>query len=456
MHDRPPSAVGDPYGLTGSPADQRRIVIFGDVDASAAVIDGTVYAAIDKVRSADLVLYAHAPVVADIDFTAEVVIGQGDLDQGRIFTGNVVEAVPDGDVLRVVCSASPGVHEPLALEFAAKTDALDTLYALLREAGLRDDRLHLQGLDELPVEIFEVIAPIDGLVVTDRVTVAGTVFVPAGAVQGITALLNPHPIIDDFQSRRAYAVTYVTAARLFNAEMEGVRQIDTAVAWANVRLRFANGVTPDDRVVGWNRRQLRQLAARSDLVAVRGVSTSRSWVRRAASRPLADLTMASGGGPTAVAALMTPGTGLREATVAAARAISSPDPLTRITAVSECLEFYAGSTKFSYKFTKADRRKLKKAAKGLSRDKLERVEQLLGQLNQAPLFARLRFRLAQDGVPLTESDIDTLKRVRQHRNELVHGQHDIVNEADVERAVALLARILMYASKAEVIRRQAR
>ncbi len=454
MRNYPKSTVRDPYGLTDSAANPRRTVLFGDVDASAAVIDGRVHTAMREMPSAEIWIDVHSPLAADIDFTTQVVVAQGDISKGRMFTGHVMTAEVAGDLLRVSCSVSPAMNEPIAAEFAAKTAALDTIYTLLRETGMPDERMELHGLDELPLEIFEVMAPVDGLVVTDRVTVADTVFLPEGAVASIVKLLDPHTIIDDFLSRRAYAVTYVTAALAFNAEKEGLRRIDSAVAWSNVSLRFSNAVRPGGRIVGWTRLQLRQLAIRGDLVAVRGLSTGRSSVRRAGSRAPADLTMATGGGPAAAAALGTPGIRLREATAAAARAISSPDPSSRVSAISECLEFYTGSTKVPYGFTRTDHRQLLSAAKGLGPEKAKRVEQMLSQLNQAPLMARLRVQLAQDGVPMTEGDVDTLKRVRAQRNDLVHGRHDLVDEVDLERAVALLARILTYAS-AELANRQA-
>jgi hypothetical protein len=49
---------------------------------------------------------------------------------------------------------------------------------------------------------------------------------------------------------------------------------------------------------------------------------------------------------------------------------------------------------------------------------------------------------------MTPSDLDTLKRLRDHRNELVHGRAGHGDDADIERAVSIVARILTYASHA--------
>jgi hypothetical protein len=138
--------------------------------------------------------------------------------------------------------------------------------------------------------------------------------------------------------------------------------------------------------------------------------------------------------------------GLRGAVKAALRAMSSPDPLTRVTAVSECLEFYAGRTKAEYDFTRAERRKLLVASQGFSLEKKRRVNEMVGALNTASLMRKLRVRLADDGVPITEGEMDTLWRVREQRNDLVHGRTDAVDQADLQQAMALLARIVVYAS----------
>jgi hypothetical protein len=71
---------------------------------------------------------------------------------------------------------------------------------------------------------------------------------------------------------------------------------------------------------------------------------------------------------------------------------------------------------------------------------------MVGALNTASLMRKLRVQLADDGVPITEGEMDTLWRVREQRNDLVHGRTDAVDQADLQQAMALLARIVVYAS----------
>src|SRR5206468_1664744 len=121
--------------------------------------------------SAEIVLEVHAPAISDIDFTTEVIIALVHKDSGRVFTGYVVEAIADRDALRVTCSASPALQEPMTGQMVSKAPALDLIYALLRQAGIPDQRLRLQGLEQLPVEIFEVAVPIAGLALSERIVV---------------------------------------------------------------------------------------------------------------------------------------------------------------------------------------------------------------------------------------------------------------------------------------------
>lgn len=445
----------DPYGIAGSPADDGVIITFGTVDASHALVRLNCRNRIGEIATADLVLDSQAPVVADIDFTAEVRIGQGAPEHHvRIFTGSVVEAVTDADGLAIHCSASPSMHDPLPGAAVTRAHHLDVLYALVREAGLPDERILFQGLDELPTQIFEVVAPVEGLVVSDRIEIGPVTFVPRGEAWTAVAALGDHDLVSDFLGRPAFAVTYVTSSRQLLAEREGLRRIDASVAWTNLRVRYSSGGGPGGLGTPWTRRQLRQLAVRSDLVAVRGLATGWTWLRQHGLHSMADVPLASGGGEAAEAVLSpaVPESGLRAAAVAAARALSATDPVTRITAVWEALEFYVGSTRLQGDFSRADRKRLIRAAAAFPPEKRERVNQLVGKLNEAPLLARLRYQLAADAVPISTDDMDLLARLREQRNDLVHGRRDQPDDAELDRGVALLARIVMYASHAEATR----
>jgi hypothetical protein len=446
----------DPFGIVGSAVDDRVVVTIGEVDISCAVETATTQAAIGEMSSAILYLHPGEPVLAEADFTAEVAIGRGGADLvRRVFTGNVVSARWENSRLRVDCVTSPALRDPMPGAWVTTADPLDQLYALLRESGVPDERIDIEGIERLPTQVFEVVAPVDGLVLTEAVRVGVVTFAPGRSVASLLSGLGTHNIIEQFRSRSAFGVAYVTHSRQVLAERAGLRLIDSSLAWVNVRLRYANPVQPTGAPSEWSRAQLRQLAVRSDLVAVRALSTGSAWVRQRRPQPVTEVVLSSSAGPDAAVALhpQQGATGLRAAATAAARALSATDPITRITAISECLEFYVGRTKAPKKFTRQDRKKLLTAASGFSHEKKKRVEELVGDLNKASLLARLRYRLALDGVPISNSEMELLGRLREQRNDLVHGKRDEGDEQELDRAVALLARILLHAAHKYAVER---
>lgn len=442
----------DPFGIVGSAVDDPVVVAFDSVDVSLAVKRAKVRSSVGDMARASLVLDATAPVVRDIDFTAEVVVGHGGTAGARrLFTGFVTATVVRHDELTVQCASWPSLEDPMAGATVSRANNLDMLYALMRESGLPDDRICIEGIDRLPTQIFEVVAPVGGLVLSGRVRIGPVTFLPPGAADVTVHALGEHELVAEFCAGGAFAVAHVTASRQFSAESAGLRLIDSGIAWANLRLRYSSGASPSGQYEGWSRVQLRQLASRSDLVAVRGLTTGWSWLRRRRPQSMDEVVLTASGELAAVAALehSDSESGLRAATVAAARAVSATDPLTRITAVSECLEFYAGSTELEGAFTRRDRKRLLAAARGFPQEKRERVKQLVGDLNKSPLLARVRHRCAVDAVPISNEDMELLKRVRGQRNDLVHGKRDLADDREIDRAVALLARILVYAANAE-------
>lgn len=449
----------DPFGIIGSAVDNRLVATMGAVDISSAVKKATTSAAVGEMASAVLHVDPGDPVLSEVDFTAEVVVGRGGTDfPRRVFTGNVVSARREGRVLRVDCATSPTLRDPMPGAWVTTADPLDQIYLLLRESGIPDERIDIQGIDRLQRQVFEVVAAVDGLVLAEAVRVGVVTFAPAHSVEDLLSGLGNHELVEDFRSRSAFGVAYVTHSRQVLAEYEGLRLIDASVAWVNVRLRYASPSQPGGIPSEWTRAQLRQLAVRSDLVAVRGLSTGAAWVRQRRPQTVTEVVLSGSAGHDAVVALDPQhGTsGLRAAATAAARALSATDPFTRITAISECLEFYVGKTQTPKRFTKQDRKKLLKAAAGFSQEKKMRVEQLVGDLNSAPLLARLRYRLALDGVPVSESEMELLARLRGQRNDLVHGRGDQADEQEFDRAVALLARILLHAAHKRAVERPTR
>ncbi len=56
---------------------------------------------------------------------------------------------------------------------AADVRGADMIYLVLREVAFTEERMHLDGLDELRVEPFEVTVPVDGAAASEQNKIAG-------------------------------------------------------------------------------------------------------------------------------------------------------------------------------------------------------------------------------------------------------------------------------------------
>ncbi len=138
---------------------------------------------------------------------------------------------------------------------------------------------------------------------------------------------------------------------------------------------------------------------------------------------------------------------LAPAAQAISRAITATDPVTKVTAVSEALEFDAGRTKVDIGFTRAERRAIISAASSFDEPKRKRVRDLVGMVNLPPFMARVRRQFEIDGVPILEEEMDRLGRIRDLRNDLVHGERGSADSPEIDAAVALVCRALLYSAK---------
>ena len=129
-------SVPNEFGLLGPGSGAGLLAYFGVVEASAAVITGSTRSAINKMAEAEFVLKSAHPVVADIDFSSEVILARGDKDSGRVFTGRVASVEASGENLRVVCSGSPQLQEPMAKAVVAKAPAVDSISRSAERGGL--------------------------------------------------------------------------------------------------------------------------------------------------------------------------------------------------------------------------------------------------------------------------------------------------------------------------------
>jgi hypothetical protein len=425
-------------------------VHFGDIDASGAVRNLKARNAINDLPSAELELDIELLGGRPPDYFATAQITQVGLAlKHALFTGSVTTAEPLGPRAALSLGAMPEMQELAMPSFAAwMVSAPEITHAMMRSIGLPDSQLNIQGLDTLQHETFEVIAPVDQLNVSARTRLDNVHILPGEQARRALEKLGPEEqLAVPFAEANCHAVTYVTATRMFDAELEGLRRIDVALSWLAVQARYGLAVWPDGTPRRHRRAWSRAAPARSSMVWVRGLMSTRQWIRT--PQPIAPaglFPIESAGQPGGAGQLRLLSVQERQAALALRRAGSTGEPLQRITALWEAVEFYLAGTAIPDSFTQAQLRALRKGVPSdLPGPLRRRAINALNRLNEPPLMARLRAAGESDGVMLSPAEWEMLSRLRRVRNESVHGaQHTTVGDADLDLGVSILARLLLH------------
>jgi Arc/MetJ family transcription regulator len=244
----------------------------------------------------------------------------------------------------------------------------------------------------------------------------------------------------------AFARVAVPAKYLYDAEQEGLSLIDDTAAWLTTRLRYSWSQTPDRQLEPYERAATLVVVERVAGVAVFPVEgRGRRWWRdTSTTQHERDMELAPDSRwlappmPTQVSA------GDRQALLALQRAITARDPVQRVAAFWDAIEFYLGDRSPAPGFTDEKiAAAVERASKGLTAAKSERVGNVLRQwLNSWSPTARLEHVLRDEGVPFSDEDMRRVKRLRGARNRSVHGAEAAPADDEIDQAVGLMSRAI--------------
>lgn len=424
-------------------------VLFGEVDVGAAVLNVQTKNAVNTLASATFELDLSLVGETTVDYFAEVqVVADHEGSSYPLFTGNVVAVEADGDVVSVRCSAGVALTEQFMHALASSnTEYVDVLYLVLRQSGLSEEKMQLDGLDQLPVEPFEITVPVDGAAaVREKAVEDVRLLPPQDVAEALKSLEVPETLSSQFLGAPLYARAFEVGSRGYDVERRGLLAIDLALAWLAVRAKYGLARLPSGEPASFERQQARALPTRRGVVLVRGLDSGRIWLRGVGAT----------GGDTELqlenAAIFSPTlpsnitTQDRQSVLACRRAAGDDDSLARIGALWEAIEFYVAETKLPEMFSKSERKSVRTSLPdGLSGEQLRRIDGWLGELNSAPLLARLTAAIAADGVPVDAGELTVLKRLRTLRNDAVHGRGaELPGRDEVDRAVSIVSRMLVY------------
>jgi len=423
-------------------------VRFGPADVSVGVSKVSVTSAINALPHAEFQLnLTRAPVTPDHFAGISVAVESAGKSCKR-FAGTVVSASQDNGGVAVKATGAASLAEGLIDGFIARgISTPELVYTLARTSGMREEQIQVEGLESLAHETFEVVTPIDGVSIQRAVDFAGVRFIQPQAAARILTGLEVNPELTTKFEAPVYALALVTSQRVMQAEEEGLARIDLALAWLTARLRYGYATLPDGQPLDFDRRESFARPVRRQAVAVRGLTTTRQWVRVPGVTPEPHTVNLAPDSARLQPHLPRLGFKDRYAFMALARAAREIDPVSRLLALWEAIEFYVGDTKVdSPLFTEDEREAISKAAatpfKGLQRG---RIKDVIGRLNDAPLGVRLKVALSRDAVTVSKGEMDLLWTLRDKRNAIVHGQDILIPETeDLDFATSIVSRMLIF------------
>ncbi|GAA3663432.1 hypothetical protein GCM10022420_047850 [Streptomyces iranensis] len=428
---------------------RREIVCFGSVDVSHAVFSLAVRGKLNDITEAKLSINSRSSIVSRMDLSSQVTVErvQGEYSQ-IIFAGFVVEATAEAGSIEITCSARPEFAERRVAPMAtADMPAIEMIYTLARGGGLNDQQIEIQDVQTLPSEVFEVICPVNGIEVDRPIRLGSVTISPNGSLE-LSSLPNLNGLEREFIEAKAYAVTYIESTLALVAEEKAIQEFDLTLSWLIVRSRYSVPPLPDGSTGSWDRKSLFVEPHRGRLVYVRGIRSHRRWLRVPEQGPHLTILEPSTRhiGVTRPPIPRDLPRNVVQAILACARAARGDDGISRITALWESVEFYVGKTPVPDLFSKGDKRAIRRSiAKFDDPLKTTRIENLLADINNPPLFVRFRRRVALDGAPVSQSDVDLLSKLRKVRNDVVHGRSPREPERhEVDQGVAIVSRILVH------------
>lgn len=437
--------MGDGQGTSiSADAQPERSVLFGPIDASAALVEARTVSALNATPTGDFRFdFSHSSEI--VDYFGELSFSMSHMGKSwPIFTGSVTDAMPTSDGVNVHALGAQQLRENVVSTMVVHhVPPPEMIYVLARGSGIRQERLQISGLEHLPTEMFVVTVPLDGVTTDHLGSFADVEFLPedSGALGG----LGVGEVLQTAFTAPAYARASVEAAMMLDAEERGLAKIDLALAWLTVQLRCGAAVLWSGRPVPFDRQESLAQPSRRDLVSVRGAVTGRHWLRRPEmanqerSVRLSDSARLLGGSLPSLTLQE------RRAILALGRAAREPDLLAQVHSLWEAIEFYCSGISLSPLFSPNQLAGIIASLPEMPSQQRERAIEMIGQLNSAPLRVRLNQAIKIDGVQVTDGEINILWKLRKLRNDVVHGRRsELPIREDVQYATSVVARILMY------------
>lgn len=392
-----------------------------------------------------------APGLLEVDWIGDAQVYGEVAGQRQLLFGGYVDSVVAGEPVVVeLVDASQLLDDSMIKDLHARSVTQpEMIWTVVRHAGFLPEQVRIQGFAPRE-ETFTVIAPIRGVTCLSEYALAEVEFLADGGIRNVArevAMNDAGEALACYESASAWAKTTCTAGTLLDAERAGLQRIDAGIAWLTLVSHFSAARVPNGPVRRFQRSWTRSRLHRLDAVVVRGETTGRAWLRSpvdALIYPMLDLDEV--GDLDSSSQFPMQDEQVRQAVLAWQRADEATAPIASIVYLWQAIEFFTAGTRMTPILDTSEMHRLRgKVLVGFDGPSRKRIADVLGMVNQAPLLDRLRHALTEDAVPYSEAEFDLLKRMRNARNDFVHGREvPLPNESDRRSAIALVGRMLMY------------
>jgi hypothetical protein len=180
-----------------------------------------------------------------------------------MFSGSVARARVNNRLVELQCEGALTVFEQVSGgTLAANMDRAELLRALTARSDWDGDLKLSEAPKERRPERFDVLVPLIGVTVEERVDVGGVTIVPRReGLERISIFDSDSPdekgeeLLAEFRDASSYALVTAQARMLNEAEDTALDLIETAVAWLTVRGRYGAVTLPDGDPQDFDRRQ---------------------------------------------------------------------------------------------------------------------------------------------------------------------------------------------------------
>jgi len=293
-------------------------------------------------------------------------------------------------------------------------------------------------------EVIAVAMPVEGLELADDIEL-GPIRLTRDRplVEIMAAPLKASQEKEAFLGAGVWALGRVEAAVLLAAERGAVPLIEATIDRFALEAQYSLATNPEGAALPFARAGLLTDPIAMRTVLAHGHATGRTWLR-SLDNPRVRVPAP---GRRLVLPAIPDDASWTDALRAWRRAVRETDQLAAVGALFEAVEFYASRTSVPKVLSRNDAKQIGKAidALGLDAAKRKRLADVLERANEPPLRIRLAAALEADAVPYSIEEIERLWRLREHRNDALHGRRRGEPDADdLDLAKGLVNRMLAF------------